>query len=80
MNKDKQMIEIWGDIVEIKSLIKSIIISGATTMGGYFLAQPNNRTKQLFFGLLGAVFGFTITAFIIKPKRVIIVEEESKKR
>ncbi|MCF6462544.1 hypothetical protein [Clostridium sp. Cult1] len=78
MRKDKLMIEIWGDIVEIKSLVISIIISGTTTMGAYFLAPSNNQTKQLFFGLVGAVLGFAISTLLIKPKRIILLEEETK--
>ncbi|MCF6466110.1 hypothetical protein [Clostridium sp. Cult2] len=78
MKKRKQMVEIWGDIVEIKSLVLSIIISGVTTMGAYFLAPSNDQTKQLFFGLVGAVLGFSISTLLIKPKRIIILEEETK--
>lgn len=78
MKKD-QMIEIWGDVVDIKSLIISMIISGSITMGAYFLAPANEQTKQLFFGLGGAVLGFIISAFLIKPKRIIILEEDTKK-
>ena len=33
MDNKKEMVEIWGDIVEIKSLVMSIIISSITTMG-----------------------------------------------
>ncbi|HSH35500.1 hypothetical protein [Schnuerera sp.] len=78
MKEDKQMVEIWGDIVEIKSLVLSIIISGITTMGAYFLAPSNSQIKQLFFGLIGAVLGFSISALSVKPKRIIILEENTK--
>lgn len=78
--KDKNhMVEIWGDVVEIKYLIISIFISGISTMGGYFLAPSGNKIKQLFFGLGGAVLGFCISAIIVKPKRIIILEEENEK-
>lgn len=75
MDKDKEWVEIWGDIVEIKSLLISTIISGFTTMGGYFLAPSNDKTRQLFFGLGGAVLGFIISTVLIKPKRIIIFEK-----
>jgi hypothetical protein len=78
--KDKKhMVEIWGDVVEIRYLIISIFISGISTMGGYFLAPSGNKIKQLFFGLGGAVLGFCISAIIVKPKRIIILEEENEK-
>lgn len=76
MNNKKQMVEIWGDVVEIRLLVMSIFISGVSTMGAYFLAPSNDKIKQLFFGLAGAVLGFTISAIFIKPKRIIILEEE----
>ena len=76
MNNKKQMVEIWGDVVEIRLLVMSIFISGITTMGAYFLAPSNDKIKQLFFGLAGAVIGFCISAILVKPKRIIILEEE----
>lgn len=78
--KDKNtMVEIWGDVIEIKHLIISIIISTIFTMSAYFLAPPDDRTRQLFYGLLGAVIGFIISAFLIKPKRIIVFEEDITK-
>lgn len=76
MDNKKEMVEIWGDVVEIKSLIVSIIISIVSTMGLFSLAPSGDRTKQLFFGLLGAVIGFLISAIIIKPKRIVIEEKD----
>lgn len=77
MENKNEMVEIWGDVVEIKSLILSIFISSLTTMGAYFLAPPD-KTKELFFGLFGAVLGFLITSILIKPKRIIKLEEKNK--
>ena len=76
MNNKKQMVEIWGDVVEISLLVVSIFISGISTMGAYFLAPSDDKIKQLFFGLGGAVLGFVISAIFIKPKRIITLEEE----
>ena len=76
INNKKQMVEIWGDVVETKLLVMSIIISSVSTMGAYFLAPSNDKIKQLFFGLAGAILGFSISTFLIKPKRSIILEEE----
>lgn len=78
MDNKNEMVEIWGDVVEIKSLIISIIISIVSTMGLHLLAPSGDRTKGLFFGLFGAVIGFVISAIIIKPKRNIILEEKNK--
>lgn len=77
MDNKREMVEIWGDVVEIRSLIISIAISIVSTMGLFSLAPSGDRTKQLFLGLLGAVIGFVISAILIKPKRVVI-EEKNK--
>lgn len=66
----KQNIEVWEDLVSIKDLVISLLISSLTTMGGYFLA-PNEPPKPLFFGLLGSLIGFIITGLMIKPKRIL---------
>ncbi|MFL2100048.1 hypothetical protein [Desemzia sp. FAM 23989] len=71
MEDKKQYIEIWGDVVELRDLVRSIIISAISTMGLYFLAPSGNRTLQLFFGLAGAVIGFIISGLLTKPKRII---------
>lgn len=78
MDKKKVMVEIWGDRVEIKSLVGAIVISIVSTMGSYSLAPSGDRTKGLFFGLFGAVLGFVISSVLIKPKRIIKLEEENK--
>ena len=72
----KDLIEIWQDIVEIKSLIVAIIISTIFTMSAYFLAPKDSIPLQLFFGLSGAVIAFIINAVLIKPKRNIIYKED----
>lgn len=77
MKKGKQeKFEIWGDVVELKDLIISILLSSGSTMGAYFLAPSDDKTKQLFFGLAGAVIGFILSTFFIKPKRIVTIEDE----
>ena len=66
--KDKNYIEIWGDIVKISDLIKALIICIITTFSGYFLA-PNDSYKPLLFGLVGAIAGFIVSSLIIEPTR-----------
>lgn len=61
-------IEVWEDLINIKDLVIALIICSITTMGAYFIA-PNEAPKPLFFGLGGAIIGFIICSFIIKPKR-----------
>ncbi|MFD1900513.1 hypothetical protein GQR36_11925 [Enterococcus termitis] len=44
----KNLIEIWGDLVDLKDLIIAIAICSVTTMGSFFLAPAADTTKQLF--------------------------------
>lgn len=73
----KNLVEIWGDLVDLKDLILAIAICSVTTMGSFFLAPATDTTKQLFFGLGGAVTGFIISTFLIKPKRTVIEENDN---
>ncbi len=68
-------IEIWEDLVNIKDLIKALIICIFTTFGGYLLA-PNGSYQPLLIGLLGAIVGFITSSFLIKPKREMIEENK----
>lgn len=77
MEEKKQLIEIWGDVVELSDLVRSILISAATTMGAYFLATSQSTTQQLFFGLAGALVGFMISVVITKPKRHVTYSQET---
>ncbi|MGO3732733.1 MAG: hypothetical protein ACTJHC_06090 [Vagococcus sp.] len=70
--KQNRLISIWGDTVGFMDLILSISLSIILTMGGYFIANSQNQTQQLFFGLSGAVLGFILNSFLIKPKRTLI--------
>jgi Na+/H+ antiporter NhaD/arsenite permease-like protein len=73
-NKEDNNIEIWEDIVTIKDLVKALVICMITTFSGYFLA-PKDSYKPLLFGLVGAIIGFTISSFVIQPKRKFVQEE-----
>jgi uncharacterized BrkB/YihY/UPF0761 family membrane protein len=71
------LIKIWGDVVDAKELLISILITSCTTFLAYFLAPKSNKLPlDLFFGLGGAIIGFIITIFLFKPKRILSVEEK----
>lgn len=73
-SKNENNIEVWEDLVNLKSLVFSILVCSTTTLGGYFLA-PNTPPKPLFFGLFGAFLGFIICSILVKPKRIILEEK-----
>lgn len=73
----KTLIKIWGDVVEAKELIFSIIIITITMVIAYIFAPSSDTIPlDLLFGLGGAVIGFIITVFVFKPKRVITKEDD----
>lgn len=79
MNNESKvkLIKVWGDVVDIASMSKSMLIASITTMAGYFLAPANNRPAQLLLGLMGALLGTMINSWLFRPKRVVTTKEES---
>ncbi|WP_226037288.1 hypothetical protein [Aquibacillus saliphilus] len=75
--KEQNNIEVWEDLVSIKDLVLALFICSFTTLAGYFIA-PNEPPKPLFFGLIGALIGFGICSYFIKPKRTIQHDEREE--
>lgn len=71
MKKEQKYLELWGDLVGSIDMVQAIVVSTVLTIGGYFLAPSQDTTKQLFFGLMGAVLALFINTLFIKPKRII---------
>lgn len=83
MNKNQSkvtLVEIWDDVVDLSSLVKSLLITSISTMGFYFIAPKDSRPSQLLFGLGGAVLGFLINSLFFKPKRYIIHKGQNDER
>ncbi|MEZ7170289.1 hypothetical protein [Sporosarcina sp. OR05] len=74
-NKEGVFYDIWGDNVNLKDLLISIVLSIALTLGGYIIA-PNEPPMPLVFGLTGGIIAFIISSILIKPKRKITTETE----
>lgn len=72
--KNDNNIEIWEDLVNIKDLVKTLVLCIVTTFSGYFLS-PDDSYKPLLFGLVGAIVGFIISSILIEPKREFIQEK-----
>lgn len=79
MDKSNKYLELWGDLVSMKDILLAILLSATLTMGGYFLAPVGDRTRQLFYGLAGAVLAILINTFLIKPKRKIVYQDDLDK-
>lgn len=74
----QQWISVWQDFVGVSDLIKAFILASIPTLLGYFLANDSNTTQQLFFGLTGAVIGFILNTVLIKPKRIVIINDKQE--
>lgn len=68
--ENKNYVDIWGDNVNIKDLVISMVLCIGFALGGYILA-PNEPPSPLIYGLVGGAIGFIISSIIIKPKRNI---------
>ncbi|HLU23526.1 hypothetical protein [Lederbergia graminis] len=77
IDKDRNNVEVWEDLVNIKDLVLSLLICSVTTLVGYFIA-PNDPPKPLFFGLGGAIIGFIICSILVKPKRTFQDAEDDE--
>ncbi|MGM0435898.1 MAG: hypothetical protein ACQEQA_02495 [Bacillota bacterium] len=71
----KALLRIWGDVVETKALVFSIVIITGFTMGAHLLAPKDNDTLGLFLGIAGAITGFVLCALIFSPQRIIHEQE-----
>ncbi len=71
----KALLNLWGDVVETKALVFSILIILTLTMGAHLLAPSDNDTLGLFFGIGGAMVGFVLSAMLFKPQRIIREQE-----
>lgn len=66
----KELIEVWEDVIDIHDLVLAVILTVTLTMTLYVLA-PNQAPFPLIFGLVGALLGFSLSIFLIKPKRTV---------
>jgi len=66
--------EVWEDVVDVKELLLSLLISTVGALGGY-IAAPNTPPYPLVCGLIGSVVAFVVCAVLFKPKRNLIDEE-----
>lgn len=74
-DQSQKLIGIWGDVVDLGSMVKASTLAIVLTMGLYFIAPTDNRPLQLAMGLGGSAIAFIINSKIIKPKRIVETEE-----
>jgi hypothetical protein len=69
MKEKKELVEVWEDLVSLRDLFLASLIGMVTTGVAYWLA-PERGSMPLFFGLGGALLGFAVSSFLIRPKRI----------
>lgn len=72
--KQGEYYDVWGDNIDLKELLISMLLSVIGTLGGYLIA-PNEAPMPLVFGLVGGIIAFIVSSIIFKPKRRITMEE-----
>jgi hypothetical protein len=80
--KQKPLTEVWGDTVNLKELLFSVLLGIVFTMGFYLVARhfflqidsieaSLARGYALFVGIAGCLISSVISAKLFEPKRVI---------
>jgi len=80
--KQKPLTEVWGDTVNLKELLCSVLLGIVFTMGFYLIARhfflqidsiEDSLAKgyALFVGIAGCLISSVISAKLFEPKRVI---------
>ncbi|WP_242675343.1 hypothetical protein [Phytopseudomonas dryadis] len=74
--------EVWGDTVDARHLVLSIIVGAIVSLGAYALAlwllggivesAQMAKAYAMLFGILGCLGGGAISAMLFKPKRDVV--------
>lgn len=77
-----QLYEVWGDTVDGRHLVYSILIGAGVSLSAFFLAQKlliglvesvqMARAYAMLIGILGCLAGGAISALLFKPKRNVV--------
>lgn len=73
--EEPEYVEVWSDLVSLKDLLIALGICAATTAGALAISTFTSQSN-FFWGLGGAVLGFVISVFVIKPKRDVEIIED----
>ena len=74
----KQFVEIWGDIVEIRELVISMVLHIIFAFIGVILSPNQEYSSLLLCGLAGIMLASVLCSFLMKPKRQIHWKESSE--
>ena len=74
MKEGQVLAEVWEDVVDVRELLLSLLISTIGALGGYIIA-PDVAPYPLICGLTGSLLAFVVCAVLFKPKRELIDEE-----
>lgn len=83
--REENLLEIWGDTVDSRHLIGSLLLGAGIAApsylaGSWFFARvaenPDvGRTYALLVGLAGCMVGAVVAALLFKPKRIVTESE-----
>ncbi|MFS2156692.1 hypothetical protein ACCD10_04960 [Pseudomonas sp. Pseusp122] len=77
-----ELYEVWGDTVDGRHLLYSILIGAAVSLGAFFTAQQlflgwiaseqMARAYAMLVGIIGCLAGGALSALLFKPKRNVV--------
>lgn len=85
--ENKNLMEVWGDTVDSRHLFASILLGAGIAVPVYLLAEWGfgemtggtaiGRSYALISGLAACVIAAVIAANLFKPKRVVLIDEQT---
>lgn len=81
-NSTLQLVEVWGDTVDLRHLAGSVFLGAGISLGAFFAGQrllsafvadaAIARAYAMLVGLAGCLIAGTVCAFLFKPKREVV--------
>lgn len=69
-------VEVWNDLVSPRDLLVSLLLSAACAVGSLVIAGATG-SQPLFWGLGGCVLGFAISCVVVRPKREVVLVDDT---
>lgn len=73
---ERQNIEVWNDLVSLKDLVVSLLVSVVCAVLAVIVSSRAGG-QTLFWGLGASVVGFTVNCLLVTPKREVSIVDET---
>lgn len=69
-------VEVWNDLVSPRDLLVCLFVSAACAVVSLVIAGATG-SQPLFWSLGGCVLGFVISCLVVRPKREVLVIDDT---